>query len=281
MVTIKFTKHKLSDSIKYNLNDNKASNIEEITHSKQKIVLFDEIGTPTFSEDRETDSFLGVSCTYKFSDELNIFEKCNNLFGLSNSNPKKNNKIKSNIAINIADLIGLLPVQIVVRKLKLNDTKFKQSSETYEKFSNDSRLLFRNIYKPRPIAQILHSNILNDCLFDVIVNHLEKCSELEFHYDIFIDNWSIPILDNHIYLQFINKSLEEKIKSLLKEKTIISISPIKLFVEDSQRKRFIDTVASIISRAFLKTQNRRYSEEPFNRLKNLLGNKLDFKRSNS
>lgn len=68
------------------------------------IVLFDEHGTPTFDK-RETDIFLGVAVAYNINSEQKIFEKCNALFGLSNKNPLKNDRIGPDSANTCADQV--------------------------------------------------------------------------------------------------------------------------------------------------------------------------------
>ncbi len=116
--------------------------------------------------------------------------------------------------------------------------------------------------------------MLDTCLFQSIVNDLEKKSNKNCHYELFIDNWSFPKNDDEISLEYRSESLEQKIQALLSKlnKGIkISISHLNVLKEDSKRKRFIDVLASIVSRAYLKPNHERASEDPIEVLANLSG----------
>lgn len=78
--------------------------------SEKLIVLFDEYGTPTLRQDRESEFFIGVGACYKNSDELIIFDQIEGLIGLQNKKPLKNNRISIGRAIKIAEVLKQLPI---------------------------------------------------------------------------------------------------------------------------------------------------------------------------
>ena len=233
------------------------------------ILLFDEQGTPTFRADRETDSFLGVGITYKAADENDVFVKCEQLFGLSNSRSLKNKDISDSRALKISEIIAALPVQIVVKSLDLSNSDFKQVTELYAEIGDFIRQKHRQARK-RPISQILHSRILDYALFDSITRFVEL-TRRDSAFDLFIDDWAIPQCDREIVIEDTSESLQEKINSLFDQFSFeanISVSPMSLLSGDSKRKRFVDVIASSISRSFLDRNNPRFSEIPLN---NILG----------
>ena len=81
---------------------------------KHVTVLFDESGTPQIASNDRTDWFLGVSVWYSQSEESGISRKCEDVFGLTKTNPLKNNQISGLRAIRIAELLGGLPASIFV-----------------------------------------------------------------------------------------------------------------------------------------------------------------------
>jgi hypothetical protein len=126
----------------------------EIGIEKQIIVLFDEQGTPTFQPDRETDWFLGVTVAYDLTDEEEIFCSCSELFGLSKTKPLKNRHINNARAERLSDLVIKLPIQIVIRSVKLNNEEFQHVLTAYEQLGNELRKKHRHVGE-RNIAQIL------------------------------------------------------------------------------------------------------------------------------
>lgn len=218
------------------------------------IVLFDESGTPTINNDSRTDWFLGVSVRYEEADEEMIFEKSRDIFYLSKSSPVKNDGINNLRAIKMALLLIDLPLHICVSKIDLSNSIFREHITSYESFGNIARSTYRGI-RNRPIAQIIHTHILDHCLFNTIESHVNVKNE-ESIFKIFIDNWSIPKNDIDTSLKYRASSLQRQISSL-KNKTI-AIHPINLLIKDSKRKRFIDSIASIVSRAYLKEDNNKY-----------------------
>lgn len=240
----------------------------------QAIILFDEQGTPTFRSDRETDSFLGIAITYNLSDEENIFSQCDELFGLSKAKPLRNNKISNSRIIHITNLIMQLPIQIAISSLDLSNSEFQKVVRSFEEFSNLMREKHRDV-RERSLAHILHSQILDDCMFKLISNSALK-NRMNNNFSIFIDNWSIPASDINIYLEQKSHSFESKINNLLHQFNFpfqIIVPTITLLNEDNIRKRFIGVIASVISRSFMQNNNERYSEYPLSSLMNIESNK--------
>jgi hypothetical protein len=212
---------------------------------KNMIVLFDESGTPTISNNQRTDWFIGVGVTYQESNENGIFTKCKADFGLSNIKPLKNDRIHTSRVIRMANLLANLPLSIYVSAVNTANPTLRNIVSKYESFGEKTRQNFRQIRK-RPIPQIIHSHVLDHCIFNLITGYFEKYgSDAEFV--IFIDDWSIPENDIEISLGHRAKSLHEKISKLcskFKKGRLVKIAPFELLNKDSDRKRFVDGVAS-------------------------------------
>jgi len=226
--------------------------------SEKIIVLFDEYGTPTLRNDRENKVFIGVATCYKNSDELNIFYEISELIGLQNNRPLKNNRITAERAIEIAKKIKQLPIFYVVVTIDLSNTDLIETVTEYQHISNQIRKKERNI-KERPVAQIIHSKILSNCLFESITLCLENSQDLKT-FEIFIDAWSIPAKDVPLYLNFRTESLSRHISDLFPN---VTVQHIQLLEEDTKRKRFIDSVTSVVCRKYYPASNARFTSIPF------------------
>lgn len=231
--------------------------------TRTMVVLFDESGTPAISFDPRTDWFIGVGVTYEQSNEEVIFSKVSADFGLANSKPLKNNSIAKSRTLRMARLLADLPVSIYVSSVNTANPIFRKTVADYESFSTVARQEFRQT-RERPIPQIIHSQILDHCLFNLITGYFEAGGD-DAAFAIFIDHWCIPKSDIDISLRYRATSLNEKISPLFKDLAhdrLISIAPLELLINrDDKRKRFVDVVASVFSRAYLKTDNPKYSCE--------------------
>lgn len=222
-------------------------------------ILFDEYGTPTFRKDRENEFFIGVGIGYKQSDEEEIFYKVGDLIGLQKIKSLKNNKISNKRAAEIAKTLKQLPLFLVVVAMNLSDQDLINTVSEYCSISNKIRENEREL-KGRPIAQILHSRVLDNCLFESITLCIENDPYLN-NFDVFIDNWSIPNEDISIYLNLRSESFSRQISNLFPD---VTVSPIQLLDEDSKRKRFIDSVTSVVSRYYYDKLNDKFTDVPFN-----------------
>ncbi len=245
---------------------------------QQVTVLFDEFATPTFRTDRESDYFLGVGVVYPSEVEDDLFKQADELFGLSNRNPLKNSRIAVPRADNISQLVSELPAQVTVSSLDLSNGDLQRSTKTYEELGNELRKLHRRV-RERPVAQILHSNILDDTLFESIARYLEL-NQMDTDFDVYIDDWAFPARDVEIALVHRSDSLRQKINDVQSRfglATALSISPIQLLNVDSKRKRFIDVVTSAVSRSFLPREHPHYSPVPLQNILALADNRqVDF-----
>src|SRR6266568_5692376 len=106
---------------------------------EKTIILFDEYGTPTFKEDRENEFFLGVSLSYKLSDEERILDKVGNLIGLQKVKPLKNNKISTKKAVQIAETLKQLPLFVAVVAINLSDENLIKTVSEYHDVGNTIR----------------------------------------------------------------------------------------------------------------------------------------------
>lgn len=228
------------------------------------IVLFDEHATPVFGPSRQKDYFVGVGVTYNLQDEKQIFSACESLFGLGNAKPLKNQRIGTSRAVEISKLLIKLPIQIVISKLDLTDKNFEDKVNVYEELGDFMRSIHRDV-SGRPLAQILHSRILDPALFESISRYLEYVPKNSI-FEIYIDNWSFPESDKEMILQDTSKSLEEKITELHNAffpNISITARSLELLVVDTSRKRFVDVVTSVVSRA-IPLNSKISSEEPLN-----------------
>ncbi len=245
-------------------------NIQEIN------LLFDEQGTPTFREDRKGDSFLGIGLAYEARREQEIFDSCAEVAGLKNKQPRKNWKITSSRVVKIAEVFSDLEVQVVVVSLDLSNGELENVITEYEELGNVIRRDFREV-RERPVAQILHSHILDRCLFESITAFVDRFRDRQFRFNPMIDNWSISPVDASILLRDRSDSLTQQIGSRYQRperSATVEVSPIRLLAEDSSRKRLVDVLASTVSRAFLKEGSDRYSREPVDIIAKGLGNRF-------
>ena len=179
--------------------------------------------------------------------------------------PLKNDRIENSRVVCIAKILADLPVSIFVSRVNTADPKYREIIVDYEDFGNKARQEFRQV-RERPIAQIIHSHVLDYCLFHLITGYFEQGGG-DTAFAISIDNWSISPNDIDIYLKERATSLHRMIASLCAdyaEGQPVSIPHLELLNTDTSRKRFVDVVASIFSRAYLKRDNQRYSGEVAN-----------------
>ena len=236
---------------------------------KDVTLLFDESGTPQIGNNDQTDWFLGVTVRYDQSAENAIFSECKREFGLSNTTPLKSDRIKNSRAIRIAELLAGLPLSIFVSGVNIADPEYREIIGEYERFGNKARANYRPGSRERPIAQIMHSQVIDHCLFHSITDYFEAGGG-DAEFSVYIDNWSIPQADVEIYLEERVESIHRSISPLCLEYhtgRLVSIGRIELLAKDTNRKRFVDVVASVVSRACFKADNPRYSGEPMDVLR--------------
>ena len=229
------------------------------------IILFDEQGTPTFSDKRESDYFLGVSVTYVADYENELFNNCSDLFGFSKSMPLKNDKIAISRVYSIADMLSHLDLQINIHYIVLSNQDLQSTVRLYEDFSNTFREKFRNV-RSRPIPQILYTEMLEHALFISISDYM-KYNKITTKFSLYIDNWCFPSCDVDIAINC--NSLERKNNDINQKffpGAFTICDDLVLLDEDSNRKRFIDIVASVISRNFLDRSNPKYCNDILTRV---------------
>lgn len=231
--------------------------------TKDVTVIYDESGTPEIGKNDRTDWFLGVAVRYDQSAENEIFFKCTDEFGLANTKPLKNDRIKNSRAIRIAELLADLPLSIFVSGVNTADPEYREIIVDYVRLGNMARKQFRQVGE-RPIAQTMHSQLIDHCLFHSITDCFEAGGG-DAEFAVYIDNWSIPQSDVEIYLGDRAMSLDSHISSFCDRHHFgqpKSIARLQLLVEDTVRKRFVDVTTSVLSRTYLKSDNPRYSREP-------------------
>lgn len=239
------------------------------------ILLFDELGTPTFGENREVDSFLGIGVTYETYLEEKMFEECAQVMGLRNKRALKNSDISPSRALKIAHTISKFPISIFATEIDLSNNELYKTALEYEKFGNIARQRYRSA-RHRPCSQILHAKVLDHCLFESIFYFIELFRR-PYKFFPFIDNWSISESDLDIALKTRSQFIEQRVNEIYAEvepNLRIRVLPIELLIEDSSRKRFIDVVTTVTGRAFLRKSNVRYSTEPITYLINSLVNRF-------
>lgn len=223
------------------------------------IILFDEQGTPTFRAKRESNNFLGIGIAYNQRNEESMFNECNQLFGLLKSKPLKNDKISNSRALEIAGLISTMDILIYIASISLIDNNFQNTVNSYGELSNLIRKNFRNV-RPRSEAQIIHFHTLLPVFFNVIMSYI-KHHQTPTTFSIFMDNWSFPEKDKAFIISSMPLVLTEKANEMNMEffpDVTINCDKFELLEKDSNRKRFIDVIASIISRNYLDENNPKF-----------------------
>ena len=231
--------------------------------SKEILILFDESGTPSF--DKDTNLFIGVSLLYFKVDEQRIIISCDETFGLSKTKPLKNNKIGKKRVIKMAECLGKLPVLIVLMTIDMLNSKLRDIVNNHKTLSDEIRKVFRNDIRDQSVSQIVYRQVLEECLFKIIVQHLKPYPNLNFDYYPFVDNWSFPKADEHILLNYHTESLENRIITGCRELGYSNqhiVHPIELLNVDSKRKRLIDGCATIVSRAYFTESHPKFSTMP-------------------
>ena len=247
--------------------------------NKHLTVLFDESGTPTFSQKSNSTHFLGVALLYETEDESALLNDLKSTIGLTKSKPIKNDKFSSQKAIDCVKILGTRNIYISARYVRLDDSDLRTMLQNYEKFGNLSRELYRGITTERKIPQILHSQIMGECIADLIFTYGQNHIADSYTFEPYIDNWSYAKPDKHIVTEFTSENLEKKLHELLKENSNrhpeITIKPIELLTkQSSDKKRLIDSLTSSISRAFYNINDPKYNKTPLTILTQSLGDRF-------
>lgn len=228
--------------------------------SDELIILFDEHGTPTFRTDRESHFFIGVGITYKISDQDNIFTTDRKLFGLDNNKPVKNGGLSLSRIDSIGSLITNMPIDWTIILLDLSNSDLQRVVTLYEEYSNLLRSQHRGV-RERSVAQILYQQVLDHALFSSIQNSIER-NPINTNVSIYLDNWAFSPEDLWIVLDLNRESMEQKSNEVIEQffNVKISLNNFEIFVNDSDKKRYIDVITSVTSRAFMSTSDDRYSK---------------------
>ncbi|MCH7733371.1 MAG: hypothetical protein IIB44_12840 [Candidatus Marinimicrobia bacterium] len=227
-----------------------------------RILLFDEHGTPTFRDDRESDYFVGVGVSSNLVYWDRIINECRSLFGLDNSRPVKNRNLGLSRINTISSLLLTLPITWVVIVLDLSNEDLIRVINLYNEYGNELRRHHRGI-RGRPVAQILYQQIINHVIFESIQRDIEL-NPIDTNFNIYIDNWSIPINDRTTMIDLMRSSMEARTNEITTSyfpNASVTINNYELLIEDSHKKRFIDIITSVASRAFFPESDERYSSQ--------------------
>ena len=105
--------------------------------------------------------------------------------------------------------------------------------------------------------------MLGHTLFMSVSDYM-KYHHITTKFSIYVDNWCFPNCDVNIALNLTSNSLEKKnndINQRFFPGAFTICDKFILLEKDSNRKRFIDVVASIISRNFLEKTNPKYCDD--------------------
>ena len=231
--------------------------------TKDVTVLFDESGTPLIFGKYRFDWFLGCGVRYEQSAETEIFARCNETVGLSKNKPLKNNRISIDRVIRVARVLMDLPLSINVSGIDTTDPEYRRIVKNYRHFAKKARATQRPVVHDRSTGPIIHAHVLDHCLFHSISGCFEARGR-DTHVSVFIDNWSVPGNDVDVYFEERAGTLNLSISSLCSRHHLgrpLSIRRIEMLKDDTNRKRFVDVVTSVFSRAFLRTDNPRHTRE--------------------
>jgi len=129
------------------------------------------------------------------------------------------------------------------------------------------REIHRNV-RHRTVAQTLHAHVLDNTLFESITKNVETYG-IDTNFLVYIDDWAIPTADIEIALKGRSVSLQNKINTVINNLPVpikISVSPISRLNQDSKRKRFVDVIASVVSRSFLNIEDEKHTNLPLNNI---------------
>lgn len=155
--------------------------------TKDVTVLFDESGTPQIVGKYRNEWFLGCGVIYEQSAEIEIFARCSEAVGLCKNKPMKNHRISIDRVIRIARILTDLPLTIYVSGIDTTDPEFRRIVKDYMRFGRKTRAIHRPEVRDRSIGQIIHSHVLDHCLFHSIADYFESGGS-DAHVSLFIDN---------------------------------------------------------------------------------------------
>lgn len=229
------------------------------------IYLFDESGRAILSP-TDPHIFLDVGVLYKENEEGYLFTTCDKLFRLSTKEPLKNANISDELVQVIANKIVELNIPITCIWIDLNDKNLVRVLENYRDFLIELRR-YHNLQGNRKIAHILHDRILDKNIFEIL-DFLSDISDITIRLKPYIDMWPIPSLEKKVKLISRSNSIEEKIKEIthyFEQNISFKVEEFKLLEnKKNKRKRFIDIITSIVSRAFIKVNDSEYICDPSN-----------------
>lgn len=177
----------------------------------------------------------------------------------------KNDKISNSRAIQISEQLSQINLLTNFFYLDLSDKKLWATVKLYEDFSNILREKHRGV-KKRNVAQILYGEVQCHTLFSIISKYIE-INQISTHFSIFIDNWEFPNCDINLALHMTSESLTVKNNEINQDffpGVSVFCDSLRLLDKDSKRKRFIDVVASVISRNLLDKNSPKYLDSIIN-----------------
>lgn len=177
----------------------------------------------------------------------------------------KNDKISNSRAIQIGEKLAQMNLLIYFFYLDLSDEKLYSTIKLYEDFGNILREKHRGV-KKRTIAQILYGEVQCHTLFSIISKYIELY-RISTRFSIFIDNWEFPNCDINLALNMTSESLALKNNEINQDffpGVRVICDSLQLLDKDSKKKRFIDVLASVISRNLLDKSNPKYLDSILN-----------------
>lgn len=228
---------------------------------EEKIIyLFDESGRAILSP-TDPHIFLGVGVLYDESNEDYLFKTCNELFCLSTKDPLKNIKISNELALTIAQKIVELKIPIVCTWIDLNNKNLITTIKSCIDLLVELKKYHYLRGSRRKKAHYLHDKILDKNIFQIL-DFLSNINDVTIRLKPYIDMWPIPRLEKNVKLISRSNSIEEKIKEITRyfEQNIsFKVDEFKLLKNPkNKRKRFIDIITSIVTRAFIKINDTEY-----------------------
>lgn len=229
------------------------------------IYLFDESGRAILSP-TDPHIFLGTGVLYNESSEDHLFKTCDELFCLSTKDPLKNTKISNELALTIAKKIVELKIPIICTWIDLNNENLITTIKSCIDLLVELKKYHHLRGSSRKKAHYLHDKILDKNIFDLLSLFLYNKNNVMFKINPFIDNWSIPKSEKKVSLKYRSVSIEKRIQEILNnfDKNILfKVEGIQLLENpEDKRKRFIDVIASTVSRAFTKVNETEYICKP-------------------
>lgn len=176
----------------------------------------------------------------------------------------KNSELSSSRIERIGNHLLELPISLTVISVDLSNSKLAEIVGLYQEYGDLLRERHRGV-RGRPINQIIYQQVINHAIFWSTQKEIE-CNPGNTNFSVFLDNWAFSRADVNIALGLTRESMQLRTNEILAEYfegVYVTFDEITLLEVDSRDKRFIDVVASAVSRSYLPSTSERFSDRMY------------------